>query len=134
MSSAPWRNETERADYYERLYNEQLAICDRLQEDLDQVADDVLEARIEIAELYKCKFTAKDVAQNVIIAKRNAIQEFGVRLQERFENLEYRAKTRKKTVSVDEVDGLVNWALHEVSVGIIAATAKEMAGDGDGNL
>lgn len=30
MSSVPWSNETERADYFEKLYNEQLAICDRL--------------------------------------------------------------------------------------------------------
>lgn len=30
VSSVPWSNETERADYYEKLYNEQLAICDRV--------------------------------------------------------------------------------------------------------
>ena len=31
MSSMPWSNETERADYSKKLFEEQLAICDRLE-------------------------------------------------------------------------------------------------------
>lgn len=35
MSSAPWSNETERADYYKSQFNNQLAITDNLQKQLD---------------------------------------------------------------------------------------------------
>lgn len=35
MSFVPWKSETERADYYQNLYNEQLVICDRLEAELD---------------------------------------------------------------------------------------------------
>ena len=55
----PWMNETERADYYQKLYNEQFDICDRLQEENDskdakiKVLNkllDIAEIRIESAE------------------------------------------------------------------------------------
>lgn len=37
MPSVPWSNETERADYYKKLYNEQLAICDMLEKEIEML-------------------------------------------------------------------------------------------------
>jgi flagellar biosynthesis/type III secretory pathway protein FliH len=59
---------------------------------------------------------------------RKAIEEFAERSKERFESLEYRAKTKRKTVPVDELDSQMNWALHDVSVQIIDGVLREMEG------
>ena len=61
--------------------------------------------------------------------KTEAIKEFAERLKKQFDNLEYRAKTKRKTVSVDYLDSQMNWVLHEVSSTIIDNLVKEMAGD-----
>ena len=49
---------------------------DRQQAEIEKLKDDLLESNIEIAELYKCKFSAEDVAQNIVIAKTEAYKEF----------------------------------------------------------
>lgn len=59
---------------------------------------------------------------------RKAIEEFAERSKERFESLEYRTNTKRKTVPVDELDSQMNWALHEVSVQTIDGVLREMEG------
>lgn len=59
-------------------------------------------------------------------AKSEAIKEFAERLKEQFDNLEYRAKMKRKTVSVDYLDSQMSWVLHEVSLNLIDNLVKEM--------
>ncbi len=59
-------------------------------------------------------------------AKAEAIKEFAEKVKEHFKDLEYRAKTKRKTVSVDELESQMNWVLHEVSLETIDNLAKEM--------
>ena len=51
--------------------------------EIEQLKEELLESNIEIAELYKCKFSAEDVAQNIVIAKAEAIKEFAERFKKR---------------------------------------------------
>ena len=53
MSSVPWSNETERADYYQKLFEEQLAICDRLQEYINTKLSGTVAVIAEYDELIK---------------------------------------------------------------------------------
>lgn len=52
--------------------------------EIECLKDELLESNIEIAELYKCKFSAEDVAQNIIRAKAEAVKEFTERLKEHY--------------------------------------------------
>ena len=41
-----------------------------LRKEVERLKEELLESNIEIAELYKCKFSAEDVAQNIIRARK----------------------------------------------------------------
>lgn len=67
----------------ETLYPYALDLIKNQQAEIEMVKDDLLESNIEIAELYKCKFSAENVAQNIVIAKTEAYKEFAILSKER---------------------------------------------------
>ena len=64
----------------ERLLKE----VDELEETSLELAEDNLDYATEICELYKCKFTAEDVADNIIRAKTEAVKEFAEKVKKEF--------------------------------------------------
>jgi hypothetical protein len=65
MASAPWRNETERADYYKGLFDEQLKICDRLQEFNEKLCKELYgKLTAEVAEVKHGVWVHNDMAMH----------------------------------------------------------------------
>ena len=56
--------------------------------EIERLKDELLESNIEIAELYKCKFSADDVAQNIIRAKAEARKEFAERIKAEYSDFD----------------------------------------------
>lgn len=54
------------------------------------------------------------------------IKEFVEKLKNHFNNLEYNANTKRKTVSVDELREQMDWILHTVAIQSIEDIEKEM--------
>ena len=63
------------------------------------------------------------------VIRAEAIKEFAERSKEKFSELEYRTKTKRKTVSVNYLDSEMNWVLHDVSNQVIDNLVKEMIGE-----
>lgn len=53
------------------------------------------------------------------------LKQFTERLKEKFNDTEYRAKTKRKTISVEELKAQMDWILHEVVSKNIDETLKE---------
>ena len=64
-------------------------------------------------------------------AKAEAIKEFAERVKENFNDMEYSAKTNRKTIKVEELRGQMDWVLHTVIIETIDNLVKEMVGDSD---
>jgi hypothetical protein len=47
MACVPWGNETERADYYKQQFETQLAICQRLEKEIDELKH---QQKVELSE------------------------------------------------------------------------------------
>ena len=54
------------------------------------------------------------------------IKEFVKKLKDHFNNLEYNANTKRKTVSVDELKEQMDWILHTVAIQSIEDIEREM--------
>ena len=96
-----------------------------------QMAIGMLEAKIDqqkdrIAELENqmCRnedlHTATEKLNDIIILKN-----FTERVKDKFNDTEYRAKTKRKNISVEELKAQMDWILHEVVVKNIDETLKE---------
>lgn len=57
--------------------------------------------------------------------KTEQLKQFAERLKEKFNDTEYRAKTKRKTISVEELKAQMDWILHEVVIKNIDETLKE---------
>lgn len=57
--------------------------------------------------------------------KTEQLKQFAKRLKEKFNDTEYRAKTKRKTISVEELKAQMDWILHEVVIKNIDETLKE---------
>ena len=55
-----------------------------------------------------------------------ALKQFAERLIEKFNDTEYRAKTKRKTISVKKLNAQMDWILHEVVIKLIDETLKEV--------
>lgn len=55
----------------------------------------------------------------------NALKQFAERLKDKFNDTEYRAKTKRKTISIEELKAQMDWILHEVVIESIDETLKE---------
>lgn len=54
------------------------------------------------------------------------VKEFVKKLKDHFNNLEYNANTKRKTVSVDELREQMDWILHTVAIQSIEDIEREM--------
>lgn len=74
--------------------------------------------------------TANTVLSNEILeAKEEAYKEFAEKLNEQFLNLQYNAKTTRKTVKIEELKEQMDWILHTVAIETIDNILKEMLGE-----
>lgn len=62
-------------------------------------------------------------------AKANAYKEFAEKLKEEFLNLQYNAKTNRKTVKIEELKEQMDWLLHTVAIETLENLLKEMVGE-----
>ena len=61
--------------------------------------------------------------------KAEAYKEFAEKLKEEFLNLQYNAKTNRKTVKIEELSNQMNWLLHTVAIETVENLLKEMVGE-----
>lgn len=62
-------------------------------------------------------------------AKAEAYKEFAEKAKENFLNLQYNAKTNRKTVKIEELKKQMDWILHEVAVEVLDNLLKVMVGE-----
>lgn len=119
MSSVPWSNETERADYYKKLYNEQLAICDRIEKEVER-----LKGRLESSDkqLEGMKESNARLYLRFNTAKSEAVKEFA-------ESVDKIVTTRLKYyLEINEEKGVVY--IPKFIIEKILEELKEMVGEG----
>lgn len=61
--------------------------------------------------------------------KTEAIKEFAEKAKETFLNLQYNAKTDRKTVKIEELKEQMDWLLHKVAIEMLENLLKEMVGE-----
>lgn len=61
--------------------------------------------------------------------RAEAIKEFAERLKEAFSDLEFEYDPKVRTVKVEEVKSLMDWALHKISIETIQDVAKDIFGN-----
>ena len=78
----------EKRDCMEVMLEDAIALLNRKNEEIEEkdaeiegLEEDLMESNIEIAELYKCKFSAEDVAYNITRARAEAIKAFAERVE-----------------------------------------------------
>lgn len=62
-------------------------------------------------------------------AKSEAYKEFAEKAKENFLNLQYNAKTDRKTVKIEELKEQMDWLLHKVAIEMLENLLKEMVGE-----
>ena len=65
--------------------------------------------------------------------KSEAYKEFAEKLKEEFLNLQYNAKTNRKTVKIEELKEQMDWLLHTVAIETLENLLKEMVGEEEAN-
>lgn len=63
------------------------------------------------------------------LVRAEAIKELAQQMKKRFLKLEYRAKTPRKTIRIEELQEQMDWVLHSVSIETIDNLVKEMVGE-----
>lgn len=84
-----------------------------------------------------CKLICMAEGQEVGIAipldmsemKANAYKEFAEKAKKEFLNLQYNAKTDRKTVKIEELKEQMDWLLHTVAIETVENLLKEMVGE-----
>ena len=111
-------------------------LINRLQSENERLNGELLESNIEIAELYKCKFSADDVADNIVRAKAKSVKEFSEKVVETLKLL-----NEKELSGVgreyDDIFGHQNpmaWTRGSITarneaIAVIVNTSKEMVGE-----
>lgn len=61
--------------------------------------------------------------------KTEAYKEFAGKAKEEMLNLQYNAKTDRKTVKIEELSNQMNWLLHTVAIETVENLLKEMVGE-----
>ena len=67
--------------------------------------------------------------ENADIAKAESVKEFAEMLKKHIFCMEYRAETKRKTVSIEKVKELIAWILTKVVIDTVDKTVEEMVGD-----
>ena len=131
------RNREEDIKFLKDLINRQKAEIEKLNIQLQGLWN--------MASLYKAEserwegynenlLTANSVLSNEILeakakAKAEAYKEFAEKAKETFLNLQYKAKTDRKTVKIEELKEQMDWLLHTVAIETVDNLLKEMVGE-----
>lgn len=108
------------------LINSKVEEIDRLKAEIE---------RIQKARLKQAQFLAEQKAQKYELmnklsqAKAEASKEFAEKLKEEFLNLQYNAKTNRKTVKIEELKEQMDWLLHTVAIETLDNLLKETIGE-----
>jgi hypothetical protein len=98
-------------------------------ENVDYCYEDLKRAEDRIAELEKENATKTDTITDLLknqeFYETKKLKQFAERLKEKFSDTEYRAKTKRKTISIEELKAQMDWILHEVVIKNINETLKE---------
>ena len=140
MSSAPWGNETERADYYVNEYNNQLAICKRLDEENESLKAEKKQVNRELshicrlydnlkAEKEKLKIENSSLSKEIIDTKIEMYKQCIEEMQEKIVNTPFDVDFTGKTNEYREgyLDGLV--AKQHNILDILDNLLKELIGE-----
>lgn len=75
-----------------------------------------------------CNKTYEDLTKEIdrLEKETKQLKQFAERLKESLNDMEYRAKTGRKTLRIEEVYEQMNWILHKVVQSKIDEVAKEM--------
>lgn len=92
--------------------------------------EEIARQKAEIEELKnyvnRCK-SGKEYWVKCLLEKPNeAIKEFAEKAKENFLNLQYNAKTDRKTVKIEELKEQMDWLLHTVAIETVENLLKEM--------
>lgn len=102
------------------LYKDTLDLINRQQAEIDRLQAECGNQSVLWSKHFEGIFeTAKETV------KTEAIKEFAEMLKECFENLEYNAKTNRKTVKVEELQEQMDWVLHIVAIKTIDNLLKK---------
>lgn len=90
-----------------------------------------LKEKIESLEDYNQNLLAANTAlsNEILETKDKAYKEFAEKLKEEFLNLQYNAKTNRKTVKIEELKEQMDWLLHTVAIETLENLLKEMVGE-----
>ncbi len=83
-----------------------------------------LEKEIEENAFYS-KGYAQGIKNTYEVVMPDKLKQFAEMLKEKFNDTEYRAMTKRKTISVEELKAQMDWILHEVVIKNIDETLKE---------
>lgn len=64
-----------------------------------------------------------------LLHKAEAYKEFTEKAKKEFLNLQYNAKTNRKTIKIEEVKEQMDWLLHTVAIETVDNLLKEMVGE-----
>lgn len=93
--------------------------CIVLQRDRRDREIEELHSQIAGLNIYKSKIKAE------------AYKEFAEKAKKEFLNLQYNAKTIRKTVKIEELKEQMDWLLHTVAIETVDTLLKEMVGEGE---
>lgn len=79
--------------------------------------------------IYRCKSGEEYWVKCLLERPNEAIREFAEMLKKHILCMEYRAETKRKTVSIEKVKELIAWILTKVVIDTVDKTVKEMVGD-----
>lgn len=124
--------EIEVDDYKDRIaelenigLNEKITVGEYLRE-MQRSKDRVAELEKEIEEnAFYSKGYAQGIKNTYEVVMPDKLKQFAEMLKEKFNDTEYRAMTKRKTISVEELKAQMDWILHEVVIKNIYETLKE---------
>lgn len=90
-----------------------------------------LKEKVESLEDYNENLLAANTAlsNEILEAKHKAYKEFAEKAKEEFLNLQYNAKTDRKTAKIEELKEQMDWLLHKVAIETLDNLLKEMVGE-----
>ena len=99
-------------------------------DDLDKALEDNKNLKAEIQRLQNRNITnCRNWQTKYNHLKAKAYKEFAERLKEHFKSLEYKLKTDRKTVKVEELKEQTEWLIHTVAIETIDNLLKELVGE-----
>ena len=116
-------SEIEILNYYRNLYYTEPQVTER------GIVANAINDMLDLTNRQKSEI--ERLLQKLQQAKSEAIKEFAEKAKETFLNLQYNAKTDRKTVKIEELKEQMDWLLHKVAIEMLENLLKEMVGEGE---